>query len=170
MFAIFAYVYLVGGGNWGHYQNWKLLSYFMPYFLVILFCALAEHKSVGKKILIVILINSLSSPLISWLPILKGQVPSNVLTRSQVHVKRNFGSNLTEAENLNVQMKTWFETMAMANILENRHIFLVSPSYLPVLEANPDYCTLENSTALDSSNSRVAQSYRLNFITKKRCN
>jgi general stress protein CsbA len=167
--AVITYVYLIGGGNWGHDQNWKLLSYFIPFFLVIFYTSLAARKGVGRIILVPLLVMSLSAPYISWLPILKGQVPSNVLTRNQVNVLNSERLNILKFENISVSMPTWFETMAMANILENEHIYLISPSYLPILDPDPTHCVLEHISLTDSNKPFFVTDYRVSLPNGKRC-
>ena len=50
---------------------------------------------------------------------------------------------MSKIDSLNVSMPTWFETMAMASILNTKHIYLNSQSYLPVKRDN-DSCTLKH--------------------------
>jgi hypothetical protein len=92
----------------------------MPHFLVIFYCGLMSQKKLGQKILLFILLTSFTSPYIAWFPILQGKVPSNVLTSDQVNLGKDDNLFLKKYESISVSMPTWFETMAMANILNNK--------------------------------------------------
>jgi hypothetical protein len=163
------YVYAFGGGEWGQYKNWKLVSFFMPYLLVIFYVGLVSHKQFGRRILFVLLLISFTSPYASWLPILQGKVPANVLTGDQVNVGKDDNLFLKQYESLSVNMPTWFETMAMANILDNNHIALISPSYLPVVPVNPGMCILQPVEPLNSNVKDFSSNYQVKSIDGSSC-
>lgn len=163
------YVYEIGGNNWGQYKNWKLISFFMPHLLVIFYCGLLSYKKFGQKILLILLLMSLSSPYIAWLPILQGKVPSNVLTSAQVNVGKDDNLYLEKYESISISMPTWFETMAMANILDNKHLALISPSYLPLVPIDPRTCILQPRESLNSNTKNSSSKYQLKTIDGESC-
>ena len=163
------YVYEIGGSDWGQYKNWKLISFFMPHFLVIFYCGLMSQKKLGQKILLFILLTSFTSPYIAWLPILQDKVPSNVLTSDQVNLGKDDNLFLKKYESISVSMPTWFETMAMANILNNKHIALISPSYLPVVPVDSRACILQPKAPLNSGAKDSSSKYQLKTIDGAIC-
>ena len=66
-------------------------------------------------------------------------------------------------------MPTWFETMAMANILDNKHVALISPSYLPVVPVNPNICILQPAESLNSNVKDSSSNYQVKLINGASC-
>ena len=155
--------------DWGQYKNWKLISFFMPHLLVIFYCGLISYKKFGQKILLILLLMSFSSPYIAWLPILQGKVPSNVLTSAQVNVGKDDNLYLEKYESISISMPTWFETMAMANILDNKHLALISPSYLPLVPIDPRRCILQPRESFNSNTKNSSSKYQLKTIDGESC-
>jgi hypothetical protein len=166
---IVIYVYLMGNGDWGSYKNWKMLTFFMPILLVVFFTSLGVNRnSFHRSLFITLVLVEFTAPFRSWGGVLLNEVPSNVLTRNQVQINTNETSTLSKIDSLNVSMPTWFETMAMASILNTKHIYLNSQSYLPVKRDN-DSCTLKHREAGETVRFVVAGDYVIIGSLKSKC-
>ncbi len=141
----------LGNADWGSYKNWKLVTFFMPILLVLFFTSLGASKNFFLRgVFIMLIFLEFSAPFRSWGGILLNEVPSNVLTRNHVQINASEDSILSKINTLNVNMPTWFETMAMASILNVNQIYLNSQSYLPV-KSDKMYCILKYREAGDSA-------------------
>jgi hypothetical protein len=161
--------YAIGKGDWGHYQNWKLITYFMPVFLIVFYTSLTSQKSFFfKAITFLLIVLQFSVPWVSWKDMISGRIPSNVLTRDQLQPSIINTSRFGRIKDINVSMPSWFETMAMANILDTEHIYLNSNSYIPPMK-NPNICTLQHLNPTDSSAIKIGLNYELLKVKNAPC-
>ena len=161
--------YAIGGGDWGHYQNWKLITYFMPLFLVFFYTAIVSQKRFFfKAIALSLTVLQFSVPWFSWKDMISGRIPSNVLTRDQLQVRIINSPAFKEIKDLNVAMPSWFETMAMANILINKHIYLNTNSYItPTKDLR--FCTLQHKNLSDANSTIIGNRYEILKGNKGSC-
>lgn len=135
--SLYIFIVEARGGGYSYYQNWKLLFFFFP-ILYTLF--LAELLSLARfKILVVppLIIFSMISPAVQWLPTINNGV--GVLTRdmSQLH----YSKELEQYSALNVGLRPYFDSMVVADVIRNKNIYISAKTTMPTVQ-NPKACTL----------------------------
>lgn len=121
----------------GEYQSWKMQSYLLPVVMLVILNASLNYSKSKNSLLYLLLGSVLIIPSAQWVPDLKRY--GNVTTTDLQAMDTN--PNLIHLSHLNINLHPYFETMAMASILNNKIVFLNSPSYLNLSE-NQSLCTL----------------------------
>ena len=125
------------GRDFSYYQNWKLLFYFFP-ILYTLF--LTDLIRIGRLKLIILspfILFSFVSPAVQWLPTINNGI--GVLTQDMSELALN--RQIKGYSEINVGTRPYFDSMVIADILQNKKVFIASKTTMPMLQI-PTACTL----------------------------
>ena len=137
LLGIYVFAVEVRGGDFSNYQNWKLLMYFFP-ILYTLF--LTDLIRISKSKLIVLspfILVSVVSPFGQWMGSFNNV--AGVLTHDMSELQSN--RELQRYPEINVGARTYFDSMVIADILQNKKVFIASKTTMPMQES-PTACTL----------------------------
>jgi hypothetical protein len=122
------------------YQSWKLLSYFFPIvYSVTLAFVLSQHQA-GKILGSLLLACGLAAPFFQWSAVQK--IQDMAVSANMIEVSKN--PQIQRLTNLNLDLRPYFESMAMAEVIQKPKIFINSQQYFP-LKQDPSACTLIRS-------------------------
>jgi hypothetical protein len=119
------------------YQTWKFISYMLPCIYTIMLTFIIRQGVIGKILIIFLLFVGLLSPIRQWTNSI------NLDDLAVSHEMENTADNplILNQKNLNLDLRPYYESMAMAVVLQAPQIYINSPQYFP-LKQNPDACTL----------------------------
>jgi hypothetical protein len=132
-----------------NYQTWKLISYVVPIFFLSLLIILVEGFKFGSLVLAVIVVITSTAPIAQWSSTLHSQngfVSSDMAMLDSRHMTKKYVE-------LNIDVKPYFESMALASILNDSRIHIVAQSYF-VSSENPSDCTLVRNDDIRYTNVR----------------
>ena len=120
-----------------NYQTWKLISYMVPIFILLLLVVLVSGFRVGNLVLAIVVAVVSMAPIAQWWNTLHSQngfVSSDMAMLGSRHVTKKYVE-------LNIDVKPYFESMALASIINESRIRIVAQSYFASSES-PSDCTL----------------------------
>jgi hypothetical protein len=120
-----------------NYQTWKLISYMVPIFILLLLVVLVSGFRFGHLVLAIVVTVASMAPIAQWWNTLhggSGLVSSDMAMLESRHMTKKYVE-------LNIDVKPWGETMAFAAVVNDSRIHLVAQSYFASSE-NPNDCTL----------------------------
>jgi len=135
--GLYVFAVEVRGGDFSYYQNWKLLMFFFPILYTLFLTDLVRITQPKLIIMSPLILFSFVSPAMQWIPTISNGV--GVLTRdmSELHSNRE----LQKYPEINVGTRAYFDSMVLADILQNKKIYIASKTTMPVLQS-PTACTL----------------------------
>ena len=127
----------VRGGNFSYYQNWKLLMYFFPILYTLFLTDLIRINRLKLILLSPFVLFSFIAPMAQWIPTINNEV--GVLTKdmSDLHSNRE----LRRYSEINVGTRPYFDSMVIADILQNKKVYIESKTTMPVQQSSTA-CTL----------------------------
>jgi hypothetical protein len=166
-FFVFIVYLQVSSREVSDYQSWKLLSFFICFFVLV---AVAVACSIGKQStsVLFILVGLLSStPMIEWWPALIAR--NNVSSEASLSLKND--AQISNLSILNLDVGPYFRTMNIASELlnSNKTIYLNSQSYY-LASSNPSACTIvENSDSRANIGRKINSEFALVPSVDKSC-
>jgi hypothetical protein len=120
-----------------NYTNWKLISYMAPLFLIIVFGYLMELRKFSGFTLVLLCLVLSATPAIDWMSTFRDNRGS--VTKDM----QDLGSSklLRQYSKINIDVKPWFETMALASIVPNSNVNMVNSNYY-FLAQDPSACSI----------------------------
>jgi hypothetical protein len=119
------------------YQTWKLMSYFLPLVYPVILASVINRKFLGKAATAILLCAGLIAPTLQWQT--ASALDDLAVSREMQEVAQH--PLIKAQKNLNLDLKPYYESMAMAVILQSQNISINSQQYFPITQ-NPDACTL----------------------------
>ena len=108
-----------------NYTNWKLISYFAPLVALVLVAYLVLLGKRGKTILFIGLLFLSINPMLDWASTFQSH--RGAITADMSNLSSN--PKLKQFQKLNVDTNPWFETMALASIINSSKLGLVNSNY-----------------------------------------
>lgn len=157
---------LIRGEGFGHYQNWKFLSYIFPLIIIFVIAELSKLNIKLSFLLIPFLIAGLLAPWSLWKDGNKfgtSSIVSKDLVDLQI-IKSKYS-----IDSLNAMIDPFYQTMAVGLVTDINRIYFSSPTYYP-LNSNDDSCSLvKNSDDRYSNKVRINESFSLISSKNLRC-
>lgn len=157
---IFVYLLqvMVRGQGFGHYQNWKLISYILPILIIIFAAEILKLKNIGVILLTPFLIAGLNAPKSLWKNGNEVGTPS-IISRDLIDLMTI--KDKYEINSLNVIMGSFYQTMVVGLVTDMKKIYFTSPTYYPV-NSDKNLCSLvENSDVRFPNKVQINESYSL---------
>ncbi len=137
LLALYVLVVEVRDGDYSYYQNWKLLMYFFPILYTLFLTDLVRITRLKLFVLSPFILFSLVAPVAQWIPAINNEVGILTKDMSELHSNRE----LRRYSEINVGTRSYFDSMVIADVLQNKKVFIASKTTMPVLQS-PTACTL----------------------------
>jgi hypothetical protein len=148
----------------GSYQNWKLISYFAPFIYILLLVHIYAYKRF-RIIVYLLIFAACFAPVNAWRHIFEGT--DLVVTRDMADLASN--KRLSSLESINIDLNPFFESMAVAQIVEKPKIYFTSNQYWN-RSKNDSACTLvKNENRIYLKTERLNSTYGLVSSMDKKC-
>ena len=125
------------GESFSFYKNWKLLMYFLPVLYTLLIVDLLRARRIWKATVIPLFLFSLIAPSFQWVSNISDG--KGVLTRDMSELHSSL--KLSSYSDINVRLRPYYESMVVADILRNKHVYINSKTTMPPA-VNNRACTL----------------------------
>jgi hypothetical protein len=154
--------------DFSDYTSWKLISYLLPIGLVLFTAVFVASFRSKKEFTLIALGAVLMTPMSMWSHASWDGVNLGVsLTKDMTDLAES--AELRNIPNLNIAVAEFFETMALASIIDRPIIYPNAKSYFPVLES-PNSCILVRANATGYARlTRINDSYSLASNTIAGC-
>ena len=150
--------------NLGSYQNWKLISYFIPFVYLVFLLQIKSYRPF-KVLLFLLLVASLMAPLNAWRHIFNSQ--DLVITRDLAQLAVN--ERLNKLPNVNVDLNPFFESMAAAQLTNGPKIYFISNQYWTRSKSESACTLVRNDNRLNNETERLNATYGLVPSVDKKC-
>ena len=148
----------------GSYQNWKLISYFAPFIYVLSLIHIYAYKKF-RIIVYLLIFTACLAPINGWRHIFEGN--DLVVTRDMANLASN--KRLNSLGEINIDLNPFFESMAVAQIVEKPKIYFISNQYW-TRNNNDSACTLvKNENRIYPKTERLNSTYGLVSSTDNKC-
>jgi len=149
---------IIRGQGYGHYQNWKLLSYILPIIIVFVVAEILKFSHITALFLIPFLLAGLYAPKSLWNNGNEFGSPSVI---SKDYVDLISIEEKYDIKSLNVMLGPFYQSMAVGLVTNINKIYFSSPTYYP-LNSDKYACSLvENSDDRFSNKVKVNESYSM---------
>lgn len=150
--------------NLGSYQNWKLISYFIPFVYLVFLLQIKSYRPF-RTLLFLLIVASLIAPLNAWRHIFNSK--ELVVTRDLAQLSMN--ERLNKLQNVNIDLNPFFESMAAAQLTNGPKIYFISNQYW-TRSRNESACTLvRNDDRRNQETERLNATYGLIPSFDKKC-
>jgi hypothetical protein len=161
---IFAFIIqvIVRGEGFGHYQNWKLLSYILPVIIIFISAEILKFTNKATLLLVPFLLAGLYAPTSLWKngnEFGASSIISNDLIEL-ISIKEKYG-----LESLNVMVGPFYQTMAVGLVTDINKIYFSSPTYYPI-SSDDDSCSLITNSNFQFPN-RIQINESFSLISSK---
>jgi hypothetical protein len=158
---------IIRGQGFGHYQNWKLLSYILPIIIVFVVAEILKISHKTGLFLIPFLLAGLHAPKSLWKNGNEFGSPSVISNDliDLISIKEKYG-----IDSLNVMIGPNYQSMAVGLVTDVNKIYFSSPTYYP-LNSDDNSCSLIANSDTNFPNSvQVNDSYSLISSKSLKCN
>jgi len=157
---VFTYIFqvIIRGQGFGHYQNWKLLSYILPIIIVFVVAEILKFSHKTALFLIPFLLAGLYAPKSLWKNGNEFGSPSVISNDyvDLVSIEEKYDLN-----SLNVMVGPFYQSMVVGLVTNINKIYFSSPTYYP-LNSDKDACSLiQNSDDRFSNKVKINESYSM---------
>jgi len=165
---IFVYILqvIIRGQGFGHYQNWKLLSYIMPIVVVIVLAEFCKVSNKGPLIMLPFLIGGIISPISLWK---NGNDFGTLSIINKELIELQKVKDIYKIDGLNVMIGPYYQSMAVGLVTDVKKIYFSSPTYYPI-NSDKNLCSLvENSDDRFPNKVEINESYSLISSENLKC-